>query len=80
MRREYSVFTWPYLLLKDLEPVTSGNKIPEPGMAISKTKPIFLLRMSCPNQSQKSLKHLSPPVNSDRARNLKALKGDLSEV
>lgn len=36
--------------------------------------------MSCPNQAQKNPKHLSSPVNSDSARNLKALKGDLSEV
>lgn len=49
-------------------------------MAICKTKPVFLLRMSCPYQAQKYLKHFSSPVNSDRSRNLKALKGDLSEV
>lgn len=54
MRREYAVFTWPYLLLKDLELVTPGNKIPEPGVAISKTKPVFFLRISCPNQAQKN--------------------------
>lgn len=56
MRSEYSVFTWPYLLLKDLEPVTSGNRIPEPGVAIFKAKPVFCLRMSCPNQAQKKIK------------------------
>lgn len=59
MRREYLVFTWPYLLLKELEPVTSGNKISESGVAISKTKPVSHLRMSCPNQAQKKKKILN---------------------
>lgn len=40
-------------MLKDLEPVTPGNKIPEPGVAISKTKPVFLLRMSFSNKLEK---------------------------